>query len=442
MTGPLLIPPAPNELDGEIRLPGDKSISHRAVMFAALSTGTSHIVNCSLAKDNKSTISAFKSLGVDITWDGAVVTVRSDGRANFNHQEESTRTIDCGNSGTTIRLLCGILSASAFDSFLDGDNSLRTRPMGRVADPLRRMGASIHFQESSDCAPLRVNGRKGALHGLTYESPVASAQVKSAILLAGLYAKGITTVIEPARSRDHTERLLPRFGAAVRVEDCIVSVKGETDLQACDVHVPGDFSSAAFFIAAALLLPGSRLCIRDVGLNPTRTGVLDIFRAMGAKIKTENERFVEGEPLADILVEHSSLNGISINGETVLRAIDEIPIVAVVMALADGQSVIQGARELRAKESDRIKALAEALGLLGVQVTELPDGLLIKGCAELKGGRIRSLGDHRIAMAFSVAGVASSEGVEIEQPECVEISFPGYYGLLQDVTGVRLPKKW
>ena len=226
------------------------------------------------------------------------------------------------------------------------------------------------------------------------------------------------------------------------MEDCIVSVKGETDLQACDVHVPGDFSSAAFFIAAALLLPGSRLCIRDVGLNPTRTGVLDIFRAMGAKIKTENERFVEGEPLADILVEHSSLNGISINGETVLRAIDEIPIVAVVMALADGQSVIQGARELRAKESDRIKALAEALGLLGVQVTELPDGLLIKGCAELKGGRIRSLGDHRIAMAFSVAGVASSEGVEIEQPECVEISFPGYYGLLQDVTGVRLPKKW
>ena len=285
MTEPLLIPPASNELDGEIRLPGDKSISHRAVMFAALSTGTSRIVNCSLAKDNKSTISAFTSLGVDIAWEGTVVTVRSDGRANLNHHEESTLTIDCGNSGTTLRLLCGILSASAFDSFLDGDNSLRTRPMGRVADPLRRMGASIHFQENSDCAPLRVNGRKGTLHGLTYESPVASAQVKSAILLAGLYAKGTTTVIEPARSRDHTERLLPRFGAAVRVEDCVVSVKGGTDLHACDVHVPGDFSSAAFFIAAALLLPGSRLCIRDVGLNPTRTGVLDIFRAMGAKIK-------------------------------------------------------------------------------------------------------------------------------------------------------------
>ncbi len=438
MTGPLLIAPASNELNGEIRLPGDKSISHRAVMFAALSPGTSYIFNCSLAQDNKSTILAFKSLGVDITWEGTVVTVRSDGRANLNHPEESTLSIDCGNSGTTIRLLCGILSASAFDSFLDGDKSLRTRPMGRVADPLRRMGASIHFQEDSDCAPLRVNGRKGALIGLTYESPVASAQVKSAILLAGLYANGTTTVIEPARSRDHTERLLPRFGAAVRVEDRVVSVKGGTELRPCDVHVPGDFSSAAFFIAAALLLPGSRICIRDVGLNPTRTGVLDIFRAMGAKIKTENERLLEGEPLADILVEHSLLKGISINGETVLRAIDEIPIVAVVMALAEGQSVIRDARELRTKESDRIKALAEALGILGVQVKELRDGLVIKGRAEIKGGRIRSFGDHRIAMAFSVAGVLSKEGVEIEQPECVEISFPGYYRLLQDATGVKL----
>ena len=310
--------------------------------------------------------------------------------------------------------------------------------MGRVIEPLRLMGAAIESEGGQHCAPLRITGRAGTLTGITYESPVASAQVKSAILLAGLRANGRTTVIEPERSRDHTERLLPAFGGRLEVRGRTVSIEGGTPLHAQDVSVPGDFSSAAFFIGAALLLPHSELCIRDIGLNPTRTGIVDIFRAMGARIEIHNARDVCGEPSGDIVVRSSPLRGIEIDGALVVRAIDELPLLAVAMAFAQGTSVIRGAGELRVKESDRIHALAAALAALGVTVEELPDGLVIVGQARVRGGTVHSQGDHRIAMALSVAGLGSDEGVVVEESECIAISFPGYYRMVQEVTGVHL----
>ena len=337
-----------------------------------------------------------------------------------------------------MRLLSGILAGCSFASRLDGDASLRRRPMGRVIEPLRLMGATIESEGGQHCAPLRITGRAGTLTGITYESPVASAQVKSAILLAGLRANGRTTVIEPERSRDHTERLLPAFGGRLEVRGRTVSIEGGTPLHAQDVSVPGDFSSAAFFIGAALLLPHSELCIRDIGLNPTRTGIVDIFRAMGARIEIHNARDVCGEPSGDIVVRSSPLRGIEIDGALVVRAIDELPLLAVAMAFAQGTSVIRGAGELRVKESDRIHALAAALAALGVTVEELPDGLVIVGQARVRGGTVHSQGDHRIAMALSVAGLGSDEGVVVEESECIAISFPGYYRMVQKVTGVHL----
>ena len=300
------------------------------------------------------------------------------------------------------------------------------------------MGATIESESGQHRAPLRITGQHGPLTGMTYTSPVASAQVKSAILLAGLHATGRTTVREPERSRDHTERLLPAFGGRLAVQGRTVSVEGGTPLHSQNIDVPGDLSSAAFFIAAALLLPHSELCIRDIGLNPTRTGIVDIFRAMGAQIEIHNARDVCGEPVGDLLVRSSPLRGITVDGELIVRAIDELPMLAVAMAFARGTSVIRGAEELRVKESDRIHALAVALAALGVTVEERPDGLVIAGQGHVRGGTVHSQGDHRIAMALSVAGLGSDEGVIVREPECIAISFPGYYRLVQEVTGVRL----
>ena len=447
MTPAITIPPAPHGIQGDIRLPGDKSISHRAVLFAALATGESCIRGCSLGEDNLRTLRAVQLLGVDIAQEDTTVIVRSRGRDAFQPPSEADVTIDCGNSGTTMRLLSGILAGCSFASRLDGDASLRRRPMRRVIEPLRLMGATIESEGGQDCAPLRITppfspplrgGKGGGLTGIAYTSPVASAQVKSALLLAGLHASGRTTVREPERSRDHTERLLPAFGGQLAVQGRTVSVAGGTPLHAQDVDVPGDLSSAAFFIAAALLLPHSELCIRQIGLNPTRTGIVDIFRAMGARIETHNARNVCGEPVGDLVVRSSSLRGIEVDGELIVRAIDELPMLAVMMAFAHGTSVIRGAAELRVKESDRIRALAVALTALGVTVEELPDGLVITGQSRVRGGTVHSQGDHRIAMALSVAGLGSDEGVVVREPECIAISFPGYYRLVQEVTGVRL----
>jgi 3-phosphoshikimate 1-carboxyvinyltransferase len=425
----LTLSPARSGVRGEIFLPGDKSISHRAVMFAAIARGESRIHNFSGGGDNRSTIGAFRALGVDIAQTGADVVVKGGGWDGLRAPRE---TIACGNSGTTMRLLSGVLAGRPFVSRLDGDASLRSRPMGRVMAPLREMGADIHSEGGENRAPLRIHGQP--LRGISYRSQVASAQVKSALLLAGVQAQGRTQVWEPVRSRDHTERMLPAFGVRLDVQGTEVSIEGGQELRACAVEIPGDLSSAAFFIGAALMIPGSELYVRGVGLNPTRTGVLDVFRAMGGAITSLNEREVCGEPVGDLLVRSSTLTGVDFDEDLVVRAIDEIPMIAVAAAAARGVTTIRGAQELRVKESDRLRALAVGLAALGIQVTELPDGLVIEGGA-LQRGRVRSFGDHRIAMALSIAGLAGAGEIVLEGVSCVDISFPSFYSLLRDLTG-------
>lgn len=434
MADTLILNPASSGVRGEIALPGDKSISHRAIMFAAIARGESRIRNFSGGGDNRSTIRAFQTLGVNIAQTGTEVLVRGQGWQGLHAPME---TIDCGNSGTTMRLLAGLLAGRPFVSRLDGDASLRSRPMGRVMTPLREMGADIVSESGDNRAPLRINSKNAStlLHGITYRSPVASAQVKSAIVLAGLQAHGETHIWEPARSRDHTERMLPAFGGRLQVNGTEVTVEGGQELCACDVEIPGDLSSAAFFIGAALIVPGSELYVRGIGLNPTRTGVLDVFRAMGGSLSMQNPREICGEPVGDVVVRFSALHGIEIDGELVVRAIDEVPIIAVIAALARGTTIIRGAQELRVKESDRLQALATALLALGVRVSELPDGLVIEGGEPFRGGRVQSLGDHRIAMALTVAGLAATGDIVLEGAECVDISFPGFYRLARDLTG-------
>jgi 3-phosphoshikimate 1-carboxyvinyltransferase len=429
MSDTVVIRPASAGLRGDVTFPGDKSISHRAVMFAAIAHGTSRIRHCSLGGDNRSTLQALQTLGVEIRREGDEVTVSGRG---WDGLCAPARVIDCGNSGTTMRLLAGLLAARPFTSRLDGDASLRRRPMGRVIVPLRAMGAAISSERGDDRAPLRIEGQR--LRGITYHSPVASAQVKSALILAGLQAQGCTQVWEPVRSRDHTERLLPAFGGRLAVHDTMVTVEGGQELHACDIDVPGDLSSAAFFIGAALVIPGSELHVRSVGLNPTRTGVLDIFRAMGGAITTLHLREICGEPVGDVVVRASSLQGIDIAGEWVVRAIDELPIVAVVAACARGTTTIRGAQELRVKESDRLYALATSLRTLGIEVVEFPDGLAIEG-GRLHGGQGQSFGDHRIAMALSVAGLAGTGEMVLKGIDSVAISFPGFYDLVRELTG-------
>ena len=445
MSQSVIIGPAPHGLTGEMRVPGDKSISHRAVMFAALAQGESRIRGCALGQDNLATVRAFESLGVDVVRSGtehdATLVAHSRGWHALTPPDPAGATIDCGNSGTTLRLLAGILAGCPFPSRLDGDASLRRRPMGRVMTPLRRMGARIDSEAAPDCAPLYIRGTAEShprLTGIAYTSPVASAQVKSAVLLAGLYATGRTTVTEPVRSRDHTERLLPAFGVTPRVEGCSVTVDGGARLHAADLDVPGDLSSAAFFLAAALLLPDSELLLRGVELNPTRTGIVDVFRAMGGHVEIRNRTNVGGEPVGDLLVRSSRLYGVEIDDELVVRAIDELPIAAVVMALAHGTSVIRGAEELRVKESDRIAGVAGALAALGVDLDERPDGLVIRGPARVTGGTVHSRSDHRLAMALSVAGLLSQRGVQVQEPACVAVSFPGFFRLLHDLTGAAV----
>lgn len=430
-----IIGPASSGLRGEIVLPGDKSISHRAVMFSAIAQGVSRIRNFSGGGDNRSTMRVFQALGVEMTQTGTEVLVTGHGWGGLRPPQAA---LDCGNSGTTMRLLSGLLAGRPFVSRLDGDASLRSRPMARVITPLHAMGADIVSEGGEHRAPLRITGQ--ALHGVPYRSQVASAQVKSALLLAGLQAQGQTSVWEPVRSRDHTERMLPAFGAAIAVNDLEVTIEGGQELRACDVEVPGDLSSAAFFIGAALMLPGSELYVRGIGLNPTRTGVLDIFRAMGGAVTVLNEREVCGEPVGDVLVRSGSLVGVELDEALVVRAIDEIPIVAIAAAVARGVTTIRGAQELRVKESDRLRALALGLAALGIRVSELPDGLIIEG-GTFQAGRVQSFDDHRIAMAFTIAGLAGTGEIVLEGVSCVDISFPGFYKGLRDLTGpiTKLP---
>jgi 3-phosphoshikimate 1-carboxyvinyltransferase len=415
---------------GEFSPPPDKSISHRAVILSSLAKGTSVIRNFLTAKDTQSTVSAFRSLGVEIKDEGSTVTVSGKGLHGLS---EPSDVIDCGNSGTTIRLVSGVLSGNPFFSVLTGDSSLRSRPMARVIRPLGLMGAEISARADNRYPPLAIRGKR--LTAVDYRMPVASAQVKSSLLLAGLYAGGMTRITEPVKSRDHTERMLPAFGGDLKVDGLDVTVKGGVELSPVEMDVPGDFSSAAFFIVASLIVPDSEVLAKGVGINPTRTGLLDVLGKMGARIETMNVRTVSGEPVADILSRGGTpLKAVRIGGEAIPSLIDEFPILCIAAALAEGTTVIKGAEELRVKESDRIKSMASELGKMGVEIEEHPDGLSISGSGRLKGAEVQSHGDHRIAMAMAVASLAAKGETVIHGASAVDISFPGFFDLIRRFT--------
>ncbi len=423
-------------LRGELSPPPDKSISHRAVIISSLANGKSRIRNFLQAEDPLRTIEAFRQMGIEIehkiqTTDKrpqiAELIIHGKGLMGLKEPED---IIDCGNSGTTMRLLSGVLAGQPFSATLTGDASLRKRPMQRIITPLTKMGAVIK-SEDGGYPPLHIRG--GRLVPIRYKSPVASAQVKSAILLAGLYCDGYTSVTEPERSRDHTERMLKSAGVDVGIEGLEVSVRGRANPRSLDITIPGDFSSAAFFIVAATIVPNSEILIMRTGINPTRTGLIDIMRVMGAHIEFTNIREVSGEPVADIYVKHSKLKGIEIGGDMIVRAIDEFPVLCVASAIAEGTTRITGASELRVKESDRISTIATELRKMGVRVEELSDGVVIEGSEKLTASTIQSHGDHRIAMAMAVAGLTADGMTIIEDTECVNTSFPGFIEMIESL---------
>ena len=417
-------------LKGEITVPGDKSISHRSVILGSIAEGRTEISGFLEGEDNLSTIAAFSLMGVNIERDGSRVTVEGRG---LDGLQEPTDVINAGNSGTTTRLLLGLLAGRPFFSVITGDESLRSRPMKRVVEPLTQMGAVITGRKGSSVLPLSVSGRR--LKGIAYRTPVASAQLKSAILLAGLSADGETIVNEPEKSRDHTERMLRLFGVDVKTSGNSTSVRSTNRLTGCKIIVPGDISSAAFFMAGAAFTTGSELLIKDTGINPTRVGIIDILKKMGGSIELNSVRESSGEPVGDILVRGSRLKGVDIDGSELLPAIDEFPIICVAAAFAEGTTRISGAGELRVKESDRIAVMSECLAAIGIKNTEIEDGIIIEGLGakNAKGGTIKSYGDHRIAMALAMAALRTETGVEIEGAASVDVSFPGFFKLLSKV---------
>ncbi|MED4783180.1 3-phosphoshikimate 1-carboxyvinyltransferase [Brevibacillus choshinensis] len=418
-----------NKINGTVKVPGDKSISHRAVMFGSLAEGTTTIEGFLTGADCLSTISCFRRMGIQIEQHGDKVTV--EGKGWYGLQEPSER-LDVGNSGTTIRLMSGIMSTQPFHVVMEGDESIAKRPMRRVIGPLRQMGAKIDGRKDGEFTPLAIRG--GDLEGISYQSPVASAQVKSAILLAGLQAKGVTSVTEPHLSRDHTERMLAAFGVNVVRDGLTVSVEGGQSLQGRAIQVPGDISSAAFLIAAVMMVPGSSLLIENVGINPSRTGIIDVVQAMGGDLELVNERVVNEEPVADLLVKHSQLQGIEIAGDIIPRLIDEIPVIAVMATQAKGHTVIRDAEELKVKETDRIATVVSQLSKFGAKVTPTDDGMIIEGESVLSGAVIDSMGDHRIGMAMAIAGLSASGETVIENEEAIDVSFPGFAELLERIS--------
>jgi 3-phosphoshikimate 1-carboxyvinyltransferase len=423
----MVIKPA-KRLRGEVSVPGDKSISHRSVMFGALADGKTHVRGFLPGADCLSTVDCFRKLGVTVEQLSPTELIVHG--VGLDGLKEPQDVLDVGNSGTTMRLLLGILAGQPFHAVMTGDASIRRRPMGRVTVPLREMGARIDGREEGRLAPLSVRG--GRLQALRYESPVASAQVKSAILLAGLFAEGETGVKEPELSRDHTERMLRAFGVEMRDVDGYVTVRGGSRLKACEIEVPGDISSAAFLLVAAAICPGSDVTIRGVGVNPTRTGILDVLTAMGASIERLNERESGGEPIADLRVQGGELRGTQVGGALIPRLIDEIPVLAVAATQAEGVTEIRDAEELKVKESNRIATTARELRKLGAEVEELEDGLRIVGKTPLKGGAvIDTYHDHRIAMAMAVAGLVASGETVVRDWEAVDVSFPGFAELME-----------
>lgn len=409
-------------LSGVTRVPGDKSMSHRSIMLGSIAEGVTHVTGFLEAEDALSTLQAFRDMGVVIEGptNGEVI-IHGVGKHGL---KAPTKPLYLGNSGTSMRLLSGLLAGQAFDTVLTGDKSLSGRPMKRVTVPLAEMGAEITTTESGT-APLYIKGKAGALQGIDYVMPIASAQVKSCLLLAGMYAQGQTSTLEPAPTRDHTERMLAGFGYPIKQEGSKATISAEGKLTATEIDVPSDISSAAFFLVGASIAEGSDVLLKHVGINPTRTGVIDILRLMGANIEVLNERVVGGEPVADLHVRSSRLIGIDIPEALVPLAIDEFPVLFVAAACSEGQTRLSGAKELRVKESDRIQVMADGLKILGVDAEPTEDGMIING-SSIGGGTVESHGDHRIAMAFSIAGLRATGSITINDCENVNTSFPEF----------------
>jgi len=417
------------KLSGEIKVPGDKSISHRAVMLGALAEGETIVNNFLNSADCRATAECFRQMGIELTANGSQLTILGKGLKGLY---KPSKSLDVGNSGTTLRLLSGILAGQNFETTITGDSSIQKRPMKRIVEPLELMGAKVLGLRSEVRGqeeifpPLTITGSK--LKGITYKMPIASAQVKSCLLLAGLYAEGETTIVEPYPSRDHTERMLAYFGVPVKKFKNEVSISAPSAFEGREIFVPGDISSAAYFLVAGALLPGSDIEIRGVGTNPTRTGILEVMHRMGVEFFVKDEEIISGEPRANIRVTGLGYNlkGIEIGGDLIPRLIDEIPIIAVLATQAEGQTIIKDAKELRVKESDRIRTISTELTKMGAKIEEKEDGMIIYGPTKLKAAKIDSHGDHRVAMSAAIAGLIAEGQTVIEDTECIETSFPGF----------------
>ncbi|WP_303005875.1 3-phosphoshikimate 1-carboxyvinyltransferase [Romboutsia ilealis] len=417
-------------LRGSFELIGDKSISHRAVMFSSISKGHNKISNFLMGEDCLSTIYCFRKMGVDIQIDGKDVYVKGNGLYGLKRPED---ILDVGNSGTTIRLMMGILAGNKFDATLIGDDSIAKRPMKRVTDPLKLMGCNIEGNDDANYTPIKIYG--GNLKAIDYHMPVASAQVKSALILASLYANDTSFIHEKIKSRNHTEIMLKSFGADINIENLKISVNPVNELFSQDIYVPGDISSAAFIIVSALITKDSEVIIKNVGLNETRTGIIDVVKNMNGNIEIINERLVGGELVGDLLVRYTpNLCATTIDKDIIPRLIDEIPVIAVLATQAEGTSIIKDAQELKVKESNRIKAMVDNLKILGANIEELEDGMIIKGKSKLNGGKINTFKDHRIAMAFSTLNLMSDEKIKLDNEDCINVSFPGYFDLIKSLT--------
>ena len=417
-------------LRGSFELIGDKSISHRAVMFSSISKGHNKISNFLMGEDCLSTIHCFRKMGVDIQINGKDVYVKGNGLYGLKRPED---TLYVGNSGTTIRLMMGILAGNKFDATLIGDDSIAKRPMKRVTDPLKLMGCNIEGNDDANYTPIKIYG--GNLNAIDYHMPVASAQVKSALILASLYANDTSFIHEKIKSRNHTEIMLKAFGADINIENLKITVKPVNELFSQDIYVPGDISSAAFIIVSALITKGSEVIIKNVGLNETRTGIIDVVKNMNGNIEIINERLVGGELVGDLLVRYTpNLCATTIDKDIIPRLIDEIPVIAVLATQAEGTTIIKDAQELKVKESNRIKAMVDNLKILGANIEELEDGMIIKGKSKLNGGKINTFKDHRIAMAFSTLNLMSDEKIKLDNEDCINVSFPGYFDVIKSLT--------
>lgn len=415
-------------LQGELRIPGDKSVSHRSIMFGAMAKGTTTVEGFLQSDDCLATIDCFSKLGVDIKVDGKNVRIESHGIEAWNEPNEVLYT---GNSGTTTRLMLGILAGTNFSSVLIGDESIQKRPMKRVTDPLKQMGAKLIGRENGQFTPIAIEGTN--LESIVYEMPVASAQVKSAILLAALHASGETVVVEKETSRDHTEKMLHHFGADIQVEDKTIRLVGGQKLNGTHVVVPGDISSAAFFLAAGSIVPKSKITLTDVGLNPTRTGIIDVLQEMGAELSINTLENKSHEEIGTIEIETSSLKGIEIGGDLIPRLIDEIPIIALLATQAEGKTMIKDAEELKVKETNRIDAVVNELKKLGAAITATEDGMIIEGPTPLHGGVVQTYGDHRIGMMAAIASLITEGTVSLDDPACIAVSYPNFFEQLDSV---------